>query len=290
MISIDSPPAGGELCEAFLMHGTDCQKICSAEGFPDENSRREFFVKVIFLQFLFLHFAFLRIVCYTIFIRLSKTCQDRGNLFGSLYVKERGETVMKNIITISREFGSGGRSIGKQVAEKLGYAFYDRELVDEVAKRSGFAPEYIEEHGEYANARNSLLFYLATAERYSHDNLSMHDQLYITQSKIIEELAEKGKCVIVGRCADYILRDRKDCLHVFICSDMASRARRIVERYGQTQKAPEKRLAEKDQKRKVYYKNYTGRVWGQAQNYDICLNSGALGVDTCADMIVQLCK
>lgn len=93
-------------------------------------------------------------------------------------------------------------------------------------------PEYIEEHGEYANARNSLLFYLATAERYSHDNLSMHDQLYITQSKIIEELAEKGKCVIVGRCADYILRDRKDCLHVFICSDMASRARRIVERYG----------------------------------------------------------
>ena len=197
---------------------------------------------------------------------------------------------MKNIITISREFGSGGRSIGKQVAEKLGYAFYDRELVDEVAKRSGFAPEYIEEHGEYANARNSLLFYLATAERYSHDNLSMHDQLYITQSKIIEELAEKGKCVIVGRCADYILRDRKDCLHVFICSDMASRARRIVERYGQTQKAPEKRLAEKDQTRKVYYKNYTGRVWGQAQNYDICLNSGALGVDTCTDMIVQLCK
>ena len=272
------------------MHGTDCQKICSAEGFPDEKSRREFFVKVIFLQFLFLHFAFLRIVCYTISIRLSKTCQDRGNLFGRLYVKERGETVMKNIITISREFGSGGRSIGTQVAEKLGYAFYDRELVDEVAKRSGFAPEYIEEHGEYANARNSLLFYLATAERYSHDNLSMHDQLYITQSKIIEELAEKGKCVIVGRCADYILRDRKDCLHVFICSDMASRARRIVERYGQTQKAPEKRLAEKDQKRKVYYKNYTGRVWGQAQNYDICLNSGALGVDTCADMIVQLCK
>ena len=131
---------------------------------------------------------------------------------------------MKNIITISREFGSGGRSIGKQVAEKLGYAFYDRELVDEVAKRSGFAPEYIEEHGEYANARNSLLFYLATAERYSHDNLSMHDQLYITQSKIIEELAEKGKCVIVGRCADYILRDRKDCLHVFICSDMAAPA------------------------------------------------------------------
>ena len=224
------------------MHGTDCQKICSAEGFPDEKSRREFFVKVIFLQFLFLHFAFLRIVCYTISIRLSKTCQDRGNLFGRLYVKERGETVMKNIITISREFGSGGRSIGKQVAEKLGYAFYDRELVDEVAKRSGFAPEYIEEHGEYANARNSLLFYLATAERYSHDNLSMHDQLYITQSKIIEELAEKGKCVIVGRCADYILRDRKDCLHVFICSDMAASSSATASRRRRRKSALPRRI------------------------------------------------
>ena len=98
-------------------------------------------------------------------------------------LKERGETVMKNIITISREFGSGGRSIGKQVAEKLGYAFYDRELVDEVAKRSGFAPEYIEEHGEYANARNSLLFYLATAERYSHDNLSIQFEMVVHKNK-----------------------------------------------------------------------------------------------------------
>ena len=270
------------------MHGTDCQKICSAEGFPDEKSRREFFVKVIFLQFLFLHFAFLRIVCYTISIRLSKTCQDRGNLFGRLYVKERGETVMKNIITISREFGSGGRSIGKQVAEKLGYAFYDRELVDEVAKRSGFAPEYIEEHGEYANARNSLLFYLATAERYSHDNLSMHDQLYITQSKIIEELAEKGKCVIVGRCADFILKDRPDTLHIFIHSDMEHRAERIVRLYGETKQTPQKRLQEKDSKRKVYYKHYTNCNWGEAENYDLCLDSGTLGVDKCADIICDV--
>ena len=197
---------------------------------------------------------------------------------------------MKRIITISREFGSGGRTIGKEVARRLDYNFFDRELVEEVAKRSGFSQDFIEENGEYANARSSLLFYWATAKQHSMENLSMHDQIYIVQTKVIEELAETGNCVIVGRCADYILRDRKDCLHVFICSDMASRARRIVERYGQTQKAPEKRLAEKDQKRKVYYKNYTGRVWGQAQNYDICLNSGALGVDTCTDMIVQLCK
>lgn len=197
---------------------------------------------------------------------------------------------MKRIITISREFGSGGRSVGKLVAEKLGYSFYDRELVNKVAERSGFSPEFIEESGEYASARNSLLFALATASQYSADGLSMHDRLYIEQTKIIEELAEEGNCVIVGRCADFILRNRKDCLHVFIHADMESRAKRIIERYGEGDKSPEKRLAEKDQKRKVYYKNYTGRNWGQAQNYDLCLNSGVLGVEACAELILQACK
>ena len=196
------------------------------------------------------------------------------------------------VITISRQFGSGGRTIGKKVAEKLGIPYYDKELVDQVAKESGFSHEFIEEIGEYASVTSSFLFNIAVSAHPMGliDTMSVSDKLYVCQTNVIRDLAAKGPCVIVGRCADYILRDRKDCLHVFICSDMASRARRIVERYGQTQKAPEKRLAEKDQKRKVYYKNYTGRVWGQAQNYDICLNSGALGVDTCADMIVQLCK
>ncbi|MGM9554584.1 MAG: AAA family ATPase [Faecousia sp.] len=197
---------------------------------------------------------------------------------------------MKRIITISREFGSGGRSVGKLVAEKLGYRFYDRELVNKVAERSGFSPEFIEESGEYASARSSLLFALATASQYSADGLSMHDRLYIEQTKIIEELAAEGDCVIVGRCADFILRDWKDCLHVFIHADMESRAKRIVERYGEGDRSAEKRLAEKDQKRKVYYKNYTGRNWGQAQNYDLCLNSGVLGVEACAELIVQACK
>ena len=194
---------------------------------------------------------------------------------------------MKNIITISREFGSGGRSIGKMVAQKLGYSFYDRALVNEVAARSGFSPEFIEESGEYANARNSLLFALATANQYSVNGVSMQDKLYLEQTKIIKEVAEKGKCVIVGRCADYILRDRPDCLHVFICSDMDSRAKRIVERYGEQDRSPEKRLKDKDQKRQVYYKNYTGRAWGDVKNYGICLNSGILGIDTCVDLIVQ---
>ena len=197
---------------------------------------------------------------------------------------------MKSIITISREFGSGGRTIGKLVADRLGYQFYDRELVNKVAERSGFSPEFIEESGEYASARSSLLLAMATAGQYSADGLSMHDRLYIEQTRFIEELAGQGRCVIVGRCADYILREHKDCLHVFIHADMKSRAKRIVERYGEKDKSPEKRLAEKDQKRRVYYKNYTGRNWGQAQNYDLCLNSGVLGEEVCVELIVAACK
>lgn len=194
---------------------------------------------------------------------------------------------MKRVITISREFGSGGRTIGRMVAERLGYAFYDEELVNEVAKRSGFCPDFIKEQGEYATSRHSLLFSLATAQQFSLEGLSTMDQLYIEQTKIIEELAAEGNCVIVGRCADYILRERRDALHVFIYGDEQEKARRIVERYGEKNKSPEKRLHEKDQKRKVYYKNYTGRTWGQAENYDLCLNSSALSLDTCTELILK---
>lgn len=194
---------------------------------------------------------------------------------------------MKSVITISREFGSGGRTIGRMVAERLGYTFYDEELVNEVAKRSGFCPEFVKERGEYATSRHSLLFSLATAQQASLDCLSTMDKVYIEQTKVIEEIAAEGKCVIVGRCADYILRDRTDTLHIFVYGDEKEKARRIVERYGETSKSPEKRLHEKDQKRKVYYKSYTGRTWGQAENYDLCLNSSVLSLDTCTDLILR---
>lgn len=197
---------------------------------------------------------------------------------------------MKSIITISREFGSGGHSIGQLVAEKLGYHFYGRELVQKVAERSGFSTEFIEESGEYASARSSLLFSLATAGQYESGGMSMHDKLYLIQTKVIEEIAAEGNCVLVGRCADFILRDYLDCLHVFIYADMEHRAKRIVERYGETDKSPKKRLEDKDQKRRVYYKNYTGRNWGEPHNYNLCLDSGRLGIETCADLIVAACK
>ena len=118
----------------------------------------------------------------------------------------------------------------------------------------------------------------------------MADQLFIHQTNVIRRLADEGPCVIIGRCADYILRDREDCLHVFVHADMEHRAERIVRLYGQTKQTPQKRLTEKDNKRKVYYRHYTNRNWGEAQNYHLCLNSGMVGVDKCVDIIVDVAK
>lgn len=198
----------------------------------------------------------------------------------------------KKIITISRAFGSGGRTIGKAVAQRLGIPYYDKELVDAVSKESGFHADFIEEAGEYAPVSNSFLFNLAVSPNPLNmvNGMSMSDRLFVSQSNVIRELADQGPCVIIGRCADYILRDREDCLHVFIHADMEHRAERIVRLYGQTKQTPAKRLSEKDNKRRVYYKHYTNRNWGEAQNYHLSLNSGLIGVEKCVDIIVDIAK
>ena len=197
----------------------------------------------------------------------------------------------KTIITISREFGSGGRTIGRMVAEKLGIPFYDKELVDQIALESGFAPKYVEEHGEHSPS-GSLFSYAFAPQGIPGvmNGLSTADFLWNVQCNVILQLAEKGPCVIVGRNADYILKDRADALHVYVFADIPYRAERIVRRYGESEKTPEQRLAEKDKRRRVNYHHYTGRTWGQAQNYDICLNTGVLGVEQCADIIVNAVK
>ena len=197
----------------------------------------------------------------------------------------------KKIITISREFGSGGRTIGHMVAEKLGIPFYDKELVDHIALESGFASNYIEEHGEHAPG--STIFSYAFAHQSVPgivNGLSTADFLWNVQCNVILQLAEKGPCVIVGRNADYILKDREDCLHAFIHADTAFRADRIVRLYGESEKSPEARLKEKDKRRSVNYQHYTGRVWGAAKNYDMCLNSSKLGIETCSEIILSLIK
>ena len=193
----------------------------------------------------------------------------------------------KKIITISREFGSGGRTIGRMVAERLGIPFYDKELVDQIALESGFAPKFVEEHGEHSPG-SSLFSYAFAPQGVPGvmNGLSTADFLWNIQCNVILQLADQGPCVIVGRNADYILKDREDALHVFVFADTPFRAERIVRLYGESEKSPEQRLAEKDKRRKVNYQHYTGRNWGQAQNYDLCLDTGVLGVDQVADIIV----
>lgn len=195
----------------------------------------------------------------------------------------------KTVITISRQFGSGGRSIGKEVAKQLGYDYYDSELVQKVAEETGFDPSYIADAGEYAPGRSILSYALSGATPHGGGTaMSASDYLWTTQSRIITELAEKGNCVIVGRCADFILRGRKDCLNVFIYADKDYREKRIVDLYGVRDKSPKKRLDEKDTKRRVNYKYFTGREWGDVENYHIALDSSALGSDTCVEIIKKL--
>ena len=197
----------------------------------------------------------------------------------------------KKIITISRQFGSGGRSVGRLVAEKLGIPFYDKELVEQISLESGFAPKFVEENVEHAPGKTMFSYAFAPQGVPGVMNgMSTADFLWHIQCSTILQLAEQGPCVIVGRNADYILKDRKDAFHVYIHADMDFRADRITRLYGESEKSPLTRLQEKDKRRRVNYQHYTGRTWGMSQNYDLSLNSSALGIETCADMIVSVVK
>lgn len=191
---------------------------------------------------------------------------------------------MKNrVITISREFGSGGRTIGKRVAAELGLPCYDKELLQKIAEESGFPEQYIADAGEYAPGG-----FLSNAFSHHGTTPNNADYLWKIQFKIISQLAQQGPCVIVGRCADYVLRDQADCLRVFIHADLPFRAERIVREYGERAESPEQRLKDKDKRRAAYHRFYTDMKWGHAQNYDVTLNSGTLGIDKCVEILTSL--
>lgn len=191
---------------------------------------------------------------------------------------------MKNrVITISREFGSGGRTIGKMVAQELGIPCYDAEIIQAIAQESGFSEGYIREAGEYTPG--GVLANVFSNRVYGPTN---EDYLWTIQYQIITELARKGSCVIVGRCADYILRDTADCLKVFVHADLNFRAKRIVEVYGERDASPEQRLKDKDKRRAAYHRFYTDKKWGQSQNYHVTLDSGVLGLERCTEIIRSL--
>ena len=186
------------------------------------------------------------------------------------------------IITITREFGSGGRTIAKKLAEKLGYAYYDYEIVQQIAQESGFAKEYIEENGEDASSTSTFGFI------WNNYGYNLSDELYVAQRNVICELADKGNCVIVGRCSDYILRDRKDVLNVFIHGDMPEKIQRIMDLHNVEEKEAVKMMADTDKRRMTNYNFYTDQKWGKASNYTLCLNSSQLGYDRC-EMIIMEC-
>lgn len=191
----------------------------------------------------------------------------------------------KRIITISREFGSGGRFIGEEVAKKLGIAYYDKNIIGQIAEKSGLSPEYIQENAELSPKKG--LFAYAFSGR-DITGKSVEDMVYEVQRNIILELAEKEPCVIIGRNADYILKDRDDVLNVFIHGDMPEKIKRITGLYNVKEKEAVKMMADTDKRRRTNYNFYTDQNWGKASNYTLCLNSSQLGYDRC-EMIIMEC-
>ena len=196
---------------------------------------------------------------------------------------------MYPIITISRQFGSGGHSIGEAVAKKLNIPFYDGEIVNRVAIESGYAKELIETQGEYTSS-TAMWFDISSAGSVYFQ--SPQDEIFIAQKKVILECAENGPCVIVGRCADYILQKAGiRCMNVMIHADMEHRKQRILDRYEKIENVSiEKRLAKKDKQRKTYYKYYTDKNWGDFNGYDLILDSGTLGEEVCVNTICTLAE
>ena len=193
---------------------------------------------------------------------------------------------MNRIITIGREFGSGGRTIAKMTGEKLGIKVYDNELLTKIAKESGLAQAYVAEKSE--NLTLSDLIGRSLSGFGTYNQVLVEDNLWKMQSEVILDLAKKETCIIVGRCADYILKDKENCLKVFIYASLEERINRIVSVYGESNVAPEKRLKDKDKRRSLFYNYFTDMKWGNPHNYDICLNSGILGFEKCVDIISSL--
>ena len=192
-----------------------------------------------------------------------------------------------SIITISRQYGSGGRFVGKKLAEKLGIPFYDNELISMAAKESGFA-ESLFENAE-KNTTYSLLYSLSMFGTSSGGmyGLPLSDKVFLIQSDIIKKVADQGPCVIVGRCADYVLRERNDVVHFFFYSDIENRIDRAMKYYGVEEKKAKEAIEKTDKKRAAYYNYYTGERWGEIKNYHLSLNTDSIGIDACVDELAK---
>ena len=193
----------------------------------------------------------------------------------------------KRIITISREFGSGGRFIGEEVARKLGIAYYDKNIISQIAEKSGLSPEYMQESAELSPKKGLFAYALAGRDITGK---SVEDMVYEAQRKVILDLAKKEPCVIIGRNADYILKDRDDVLNVFIHGDMPEKIQCITDLYNVEKQKAVKMMEDTDKRRKTNYNFYTDQNWGKASNYTLCLNSSQLGYDRCEKIIMECSK
>ena len=198
---------------------------------------------------------------------------------------------MKSIITIGRQFGCGGREICKRLSEELNIPFYDKELIEYAASKCGVNPEDLEQFDE--KSTNSLLYSLSInsysypAAAMGNVNLPLNDQLFISQSEVIKQLADKGPCIILGRCSDYVLKERDDVLNIFIHCDIEKRVESIVERLGIPENKALSLIKKTEKRRSSYYSYYTHRKWGDTSNFDLTINS-ALGIDRVVQIIKSL--
>ncbi len=196
---------------------------------------------------------------------------------------------MNKIITISRQYGSGGREIGKKLAEQLDIPFYDNEIITRAAKESGFAEAAF--HRAEQKATNSLLYSIAMglnsygSQDFGYSNLSLDDRIYLAQSEVIHKLADEGPCVIVGRCADYVLRDHKNVVNIFIWASLESRVSRAVTSYDMPEHKAAEKILKIDKRRANYYNYHANEKWGRADNYDLSIKSDLLGIDKSVTVI-----
>lgn len=188
------------------------------------------------------------------------------------------------IITISREYGSGGRQVGKKLAETLGIPFYDNELISLAAEKSGLSKDYFKD-SEGSTVGNILLSLSTLASPTEVYGLPLNEKVFLVQSTVIKEVAAQGPCVIVGRCADYILQDYENCVNVFIHADMEDRVARAINEYGVSQKNIENVILKTDKKRASYYSYFTNKKWGNVNNYELVISTSKIGIDHVVEVI-----
>lgn len=195
-----------------------------------------------------------------------------------------------NIITIGRELGSGGREIGQKLAKKLGWKFIDREFIKDAVVKSGLSGDFVENNDQQMTSSEKLLRYISMDNIFNDENLSDNDRLFIAQSKIIKEAAEKGSCVIVGRCADVVLSNYKNCFNIFISADKEFAKKRVSEEFKLTEDEAVEYINKINRLRSNHYNYYTGRTWGERSRYDMYIESSKTGIDKAVEAVYNAVK